>query len=941
MDPSIQSLLPIQKLGADGAAWWVGQVEAIDEPKISNRFRVRIVGEHSKSGDEVKTEDLPWAKSALPVTTPYKEGGSSGATANLEEGCWVVGIWLDPERTKPLILASIGTTANAADQPPDMDEPSEGDSLEFKTKVNRKTNPVADLGAKADETNKNRSSGQIAGSSPATHSVQDGSHAGKNSRSNPFGSQVCVKVAQADCSSDTRSDLKYVLGELFQMVQESGGNLGDYLVNRVSGEIFSYSRTAYGYINKILKIIRTALARIKGEIIAKLKEGIEALVKMILSPIEGVLETVQQWLEVTLEKIGCSIEDIYERLVDFITKLIFDYLLKVFRAATCQVDIFVNAILSKIMAFVDRLIGSILGPLQQILSIAANAINLVGSVVFKIMSILGISCGGVDSKCSDTETSCNKKKKDEVDDFLDGILAGLENGNLDYGSSVCQDARGYEQPEKTDGIIYGGLPVAPSTPPGGSPIDDDQDTPDDSVEGDRLHTYEIFSANVLEGDIAKVYVRRSGHIEISSGLSFRTKDGSAEAGLDYIAKEGFIGFGQNQTERVIEIQTLSDTEYNEGVENFVVEIDYSTGVLEAEFITKEADVLIGLQPEDPLIDPEYEVPPGIGPGTPPIEPPELPGGGGPDTEVPIDNPVVPEDLSGKEVSVFVTSDKLKYSEGEFITYTIQTDNVPNNTIFSYVLFGSSISAQDIVGGNLAGTFEIVDNQAVVVIGIANDGTIEGDESMSFSVNGTGASTTVIIQDVLTPDDVITDPTDPISDPGFTPPTIGEPVVDEDGKIIEIPIDDPGDPYVIPPNIAITGQGWGAMAVPILDRSGRVTEIRITQRGRNFIPNKNENLDCVIDSLTLTRPGSGYTEVPRVYVNGQSGIVVARINGKGQVVGFDVVTRGIIYEKAPTIEIIGNGFGAKALASMSCLDSDTRDRLGYAKIGTGRYVDCPT
>ena len=324
MDPSIQSMLPIQKLGADGAAWWVGQVEAIDEPKISNRFRVRIVGEHSKSGDEVKTEDLPWAKSALPVTTPYKEGGSSGATANLEEGCWVVGIWLDPERTKPLILASIGTTANAADQPPEMDESSEGDSLEFKTKVNRKTNPIADLGAKADETNKNRSSGQIAGSSPATHSVQDGSHAGKNSRSNPFGSQVCVKVAQADCSSDTRSDLKYVLGELFQMVQESGGNLGDYLVNRVSGEIFSYSRTAYGYINKILKIIRTALARIKGEIIAKLKEGIEALVKMILSPIEGVLESVQQWLEVTLEKIGCSIEDIYERLVDFITKLIFD-----------------------------------------------------------------------------------------------------------------------------------------------------------------------------------------------------------------------------------------------------------------------------------------------------------------------------------------------------------------------------------------------------------------------------------------------------------------------------------------------------------------------------------------------------------------------------------------------------------------------------------------
>ena len=56
---------------------------------------------------------------ALPVTVPYKTGGSSGASANLEEGDWVFGFWLNIEKTKPLILGSIGHTANSADSPPE------------------------------------------------------------------------------------------------------------------------------------------------------------------------------------------------------------------------------------------------------------------------------------------------------------------------------------------------------------------------------------------------------------------------------------------------------------------------------------------------------------------------------------------------------------------------------------------------------------------------------------------------------------------------------------------------------------------------------------------------------------------------------------------------------------------------------------------------------
>ena len=302
-------------------------------------------------------------------------------------------------------------------------------------------------------------------------------------------------------------------------------------------------------------------------------------------------------------------------------------------------------------------------------------------------------------------------------------------------------------------------------------------------------------------------------------------------------------------------------------------------------------------------------------------------------------PTVPTELVFNQYSIEVTADRVNYQEGEFITYTITSDGIPNNTVMGYTLFGTNISSSDIIGGNLYGTFMIQDNSSAVVIGIAEDAEIEGPEDMKFSINGTGASADVVIlgQVESTPIATVAQST-----PQFKEPTIGQPIVDDNGKIIEIPINDPGDPYLLPPNLAITGQGWGAMGVPLLDSNGYVTEIRITQRGRNFVPNRPETVNCVLDSLTLTRPGSGYTSVPRVLINGKAGKVIARINADGFVIGFDVIDRSTIYDTAPTVDIVGGGgFGANALASLSCLDSETRDLLGYAKVGTGRYVDCPS
>ena len=949
VDPTINSLLPIHQIGQDGGGFWIGQVEEIDEPKQSNRFRVRIVSVHSSDCKAVPTEDLPWAHSALPVTVPYKTGGVSGATANLEEGDWVFGAWLDGDNNIPLILASIGTVARSKDTPPDKTQGENEDKcLSFQQQVNQRTNLVTDQPANKEE-NKNLASGLIAGGSATTFSIADGQHSSENSVTNAFGSKVCVATANAECNDDTKKSLKYVLGELFKMVQDSRGNLGDYLTSGVNGEIMSYANKAQGYINKVLRIIRSALARVKGEIIAALKKGIEKLVKLILTPFAGILDGVQKFLEKALEKIGCSIEDIYERLVDFITSLIFDYLLKVFRAATCQVDIFVNAIINKIVSLVSNLLDAVLGPLQAIISIASGALNLVGGAMFKIMRLLGISCGGIDSKCGDTDKRCSKKEKKDEDNFLDELLKAIEDGPLDYGQSVCKDAKSYDLPENTGGFFFGGLPLIPvggsnspiygGNPEGGAgtlPSGDNEDITS------KIITYEIEDTNVLEGDVATIRVRRSGFTSVSSSVEFKTQDGSAKAGVDYIENDGILGFGPNQTERFIQVQTYKDTE-NDTPQDFSVRIDYATGLPLTTFISNVAVVTIGLAPEtdpsegSPFLPPALETTVAAPTQNPPQDLVDQVINQSEDVD-PV-TPTVPTELVFNQYSIEVTADKVNYQEGEFITYSITSEGIPNNTIMGYTLFGTNISESDIIGGNLYGTFMIQDNVSAVVIGIAEDAEIEGPENMKFSINGTGAFADVVIlgQEESTPIATVSQ-----SSPQFKEPTIGEPIVDENGKIIEIPIDNPGDPYLLPPNLAITGQGWGAMGIPLLDNNGYVTEIRITQRGRNFVPNRPETVNCVLDSLTLTRPGSGYTSVPRVLINGKADKVVARINAAGFVIGFDVIDRSTIYDTAPTVDIIGGGgFGANALASLSCLDSETRDLLGYAKIGTGRYVDCPS
>ena len=112
MDEALARIAPSMRIGMDGFAWWVGQIEASSALEKNNkggyRYKVAIVGEHPKSREIVPTKDLPWANVMMPVNQPFSPGNITGAAAQLTPGCWVVGFYLDTDRQKPIIMGSIG-----------------------------------------------------------------------------------------------------------------------------------------------------------------------------------------------------------------------------------------------------------------------------------------------------------------------------------------------------------------------------------------------------------------------------------------------------------------------------------------------------------------------------------------------------------------------------------------------------------------------------------------------------------------------------------------------------------------------------------------------------------------------------------------------------------------------------------------------------------------
>ena len=974
MDESLSRLLPSYKIGSDGFQWWIGQVEDKSDKyrkvKGNYRYKVRIVGEHTKSCDIVSKDDLPWAQVLMPVDNPMSAGGKVNGRPHLYVGCWVIGFYMDPDKQKPIIMGAIGQVPGAT-----------GVVNEFNPNECQSFTTISPTPPQSDQSNEyedgsgtvkcgNVESGEISTGEPG----QDLTGNDQNDSSTLDGDACKAEVAlriQDDLNAEEiclalpdrcgkeatfGENASILLGDMLAEIQRNDGKIGTTLIHKATGEVGDAVDVARKYIRKMISLVRKFLAKVKGIIIGKLKEAVDALIKAVLRQDDNgnALTPITEFFNKMLKKLGCSIEDIGERIAKFLTDLLMGYVQEIYRNAACQVDLLVSGILNKISSFMDELLGDILGFISKLLGPIADALNLIGSAINKILSLLGITCTGGDRTCANARQLClqgdeQKKEEEDTKNFLDNLLDGLDesiddiapNSGFDNTIYTCNDA--YKgRPLKNTNIGFVGGIYKPSSDKNYNEI-----------------IYTVSDPKVAEGDVAKFVITRSGNTSKTSSVTYKTRDSDSEdtatANLDYLPKEGIIIFQEGQLLAEVDIFTLTDGDLTENAEKFELVLSNATPgtITDTEAlasITFEKNIgVCTIKKRDYTQDPGFTDDDGVKPADPYL----------PNTQNPLqglddfpadDDPEVIGDFDGDgetddplAVLYKLTADKNIVKEGEFVVFTIETLNVPNGEIVSWIISGTNITAEDIVGGQLTGTATISANTAVVVVGIADDAKIEIQEKMTFALAGKGIIKDVIIVsqkpsdffDIGVGDDTPT-PDVPV------PPTSDTPITDDDGGLIDIPIANPGSPYVEPPYVVISGLGYGATAEALLDTDGFVTEVRVTTPGLGYKLNKPQNtgVRCIIDSFTMIRPGRGYFETPKVYVDGRDDVAEAVIEN-GRVISVRVLDRETTWSGHPEVYIIGGGGNsAKWIPNFKCLPTAKLAEIGSTKIGTGKYIDCP-
>lgn len=939
---------PIGFAGKDGFYWWVGQVESKSDPKNSNRYRVRIVGQHVMSCSAVDVSDLPWAVVMLPVTTPSREGNSNFTSAKLDKGDWVIGFFLDGDRGQnPVILGSLQKVTNSSSTTT-FSPNSYGDScLAFKRSF-ANTNPYVAL--PSDKKDK-------ADARPVTNNaasaVVEGS-AGTNNDTNPSGRYTCLAVADAACkdTDKKKSEFELVLAEFFGNVSNSGGTVGDKMLSNVTGTLVDYANAANGYISRVFTIARTYIGAAKAKLYSLIKEGISTLLKFCLgiptpdkpdkdgnkpktSSKTGILGQLTTFLNETLANINCQIVDLEDAILKFLTELIFGLIEDVVSAATCVVEAIISKILDELESFLSSTVTSILGILQDILGIIASPLNILSEALKYIFDLFGISCTGVSGDCKKDEdkeycTGKQKKKPGESDfEALDKIIADIAEDGVSDLQTTCETSTTLQCPEPTTAYVTGGTqnPTTGGTPASLPTVTITATPSNIAYNGTTTITWSStnatsvqssnFGATTVDGTITTPSLTA----DTTYDITVEGPDGTASANVVV-----FVGL-QAQTQPPAQTPVVPTPSTPVNVLSSSIASATVTGNstvtsiisnLQSLFVTGAASLSVG--PNSASANTYL----------PTQTTTQLSGGS-----------TLP--ASSVSLNYYLTGDKTQVTVSDIITFTFEvvSGSVTDGTIYDFLLFGS-VQPSDFASGTVIGTMTMTNNIATVSVQTSNTFSFNGSKNMSFIVLQSGNSLASYQFQLVNP--VTTSSSTPAPLPPVTP-VLCNVVVDASGAILSIGICNPGTPYATKPIINIAGEGIGASAVPVLDKDGYLKKVKILRPGRGYLPNINvvNTNNCVIDDWVIIRPGLGYTSEPTIYVNGETDVARAKISTEGYITSIEVINKTKTYSAFPQIDIIGGGgVGAKAIPSLGCLDAETYKEYvsNVAPSGVDSVIDCP-
>jgi hypothetical protein len=403
-----ESLLKSNFLGRDGFRWWIGQIapeevqKQLNKDGWGNRLKVRIMGYHPYSVEELPNEDLPWAQVLL-STSDGTGSANYGTNHKVRPSDIVFGFFLDGDNAQiPVISGCFGKT----DQVPSEDYVSP--FVPFTGYTTRIQNDGSRI--KKNEQNAETKKAQ---ESPYYLPPQTANSINQLAWSGVIGDTLQLATTKPGSKMEKIStelenaikylqDLKSFPNLASNWIDAKVEELCDQISQKIQGiatEIVSGA--VNGTYEKLEPALQQGVAQVYDIAAAAVPTSKSGAHLAGVAAQKATIEPIKQ-----LQKlIPCLIASIIESLGGLISDMVCALLKNVANVVTCVIDQFLGGLLNGIIDLIIAGMSAVLGALSFILSF--SGFNLVDTVTQLASGLLGIS---LSLNCGEEETDPGVEK---------------------------------------------------------------------------------------------------------------------------------------------------------------------------------------------------------------------------------------------------------------------------------------------------------------------------------------------------------------------------------------------------------------------------------------------------------------------------------------------------------------------------------------------------
>ena len=400
-----QTLFKTHFVGKDGFVWWIGQV-ASEESWIANipetpdqaakgfgeRYKVRIMGYHTATPEQLPDESLPWATVMYPVTAGGGGRGNYESSA-IAQGTFVFGFFLDgDDAQQPVIMGCMGyndygqVMKTLSQRKPFVPFSgfTERDQQDLGAGV-QKANPAPNPGEPADNPS-DVTAIETLETATLTNNRTQGDKLAKTGggKSSPLPTPSLQDPSPLSALRGGIQNAIQTIQELQKIIQNARNAASSFIKN-----IETQINTALNQVSSFISgIMKTVFNKVMGTVLDafnKIIGNITGLVPIDLQP------EAEEVTSLAAEQIVCMFKKLIGNIFNQIKSFVMGAVESIVNVSQCFMNKFVGGILSQIKGIVGGVLGVIDGAISGLLGGAANILGIAGDVLGAIDSLFNLS----------------------------------------------------------------------------------------------------------------------------------------------------------------------------------------------------------------------------------------------------------------------------------------------------------------------------------------------------------------------------------------------------------------------------------------------------------------------------------------------------------------------------------------------------------------------